>query len=72
MDATTIEMIASCLDWAKHRRRKAAARCHLRLDLRSQLPRFAIIDTACENDIKRARELCAGVRRKEIVLFDKA
>jgi hypothetical protein len=72
VDATTIELIASCLDWAKHRRRKAAAKCHLRLDLRSQLPRFAIIDTARENDAKRARELCAGIRAGEIVLFDKA
>lgn len=72
VDATTIELIASCLDWAKHRRRKAAAKCHLRLDLHSQLPRFAIIDTARENDAKRARELCAGIRAGEIVLFDKA
>jgi hypothetical protein len=72
VDATTIELIASCMDWAKHRRRKAAAKCHLRLDLRSQLPRFALIDTARENDAKRARELCAGVRSGEIVLFDKA
>jgi hypothetical protein len=72
VDATTIELIASCMDWAKHRRRKAAAKCHLRLDLRSQLPRFALIDTARENDAKRARELCAGIRAGEVVLFDKA
>ena len=72
VDATTLELIASCMDWAKHRRRKAAAKCHLRLDLRSQLPRCAIIDTARENDAKRARELCAGIRPGEIVLFDKA
>ena len=43
VDSTTIELIASCMDWAKHRRRKAAAKCHLRLDLQSFLPRFAII-----------------------------
>jgi len=30
-----------------------------------------IIDTAGEHDNKRARELCAGVRSGEIVLFDK-
>ena len=58
--------------WAKHRRRKAAAKCHLRLDLQSFLPRFAIIDTAKENDAKRAREVCAGLKEGEIVLFDKA
>jgi hypothetical protein len=62
VDSTTIPLIASCLDWAKHRRRKAAAKCHLRLDLQSFLPRFAIVDTARHNDAKRARELCAGVK----------
>src|ERR1022692_3664482 len=60
------------MDWAKHRRRKAAAKCHLRLDLQSFLPRFAIIDTAREADAKRARELCAGIKDGEIVIFDKA
>lgn len=72
VDSTTIQLVASCLDWAKHRRRKAAAKCHLRLDLHSFLPRFAIIDTAKEHDGKRARELCAGIRAGEIVIFDKA
>ncbi len=72
VDSTTIELIASCMDWAKHRRRKAAAKCHLRLDLQSFLPRFAIIDTAREADAKRARELCAGIKDGEIVIFDKA
>ena len=38
VDATTIQLIARCLDWAKHRRRKAAAKCHLRLDLQTFLP----------------------------------
>ncbi len=72
VDSTTIQLIASCMDWAKHRRRKAAAKCHLRLDLQSFLPRFAIIDTARRNDAKRARELCAGIKEGEIVIFDKA
>jgi len=72
IDATTIHLIAACLDWAKHRRRKAAAKCHLRLDMRSQLPRFAVIDTARENDAKRAREVCAGIAAGEIALFDRA
>jgi hypothetical protein len=72
VDSTTIQLVASCMDWAKHRRRKAAAKCHLRLDLHSFLPRFAIIDTARENDGKRSRELCAGIRPGEIVIFDKA
>jgi len=72
VDSTTIQLVASCMDWAKHRRRKAAAKCHLRLDLQSFLPAFAIIDTAKHHDNKRAREVCAGLRAGEIVLFDKA
>ncbi len=72
VDSTTIPLIASCLDWARHRRRKAAAKCHLRLDLQSFLPRFAIVDTARHNDARRARELCTGIRAGEIVIFDKA
>lgn len=72
VDSTTIPLIASCMDWARHRRRKAAAKCHRRLDLQSFLPRFAIVDTARHADAKRARELCAGVQAGEIVIFDKA
>lgn len=72
VDSTTIPLIASCLDWARHRRRKAAAKCHRRLDLQSFLPRFALVDTARHNDAKRAREVCAGIKAGEIVIFDKA
>jgi len=72
VDSTTIELVASCMDWAKHRRRKAAAKCHMRLDLQSFLPSFVLIDTARHNDAKRAREVCAGVQAGEIVVFDKA
>ena len=72
VDSSTIQLVANCMDWAKHRRRKAAAKCHLRLDLHSFLPRFAIVDTAKHADAKRAWEVCAGVREGEIVIFDKA
>ena len=72
VDSTTIQLIATCLDWAQHRRRKAAAKCHVRLDLHSHLPRFVVIDTAREADAKRGREVCAGLQRGEIVIFDKA
>lgn len=71
IDATVIELVANCMDWAKHRRRKAAAKTHLRLDLQSLLPRFVIVDTAAEHDNRRARELCAGIKEGEIVIFDK-
>jgi len=71
VDTTVMELVANGMDWAKHRRRKAAAKTHMRLNLQSLLPNFVIVDTAGEHDNKRARELCAGVRPGEIVLFDK-
>jgi hypothetical protein len=72
VDSTTIELVASCMDWAKHRRRKAAAKCHLRLNLQSFLPSFVLIDTAKDSDAKRAWQACAGVQAGEIVVFDRA
>src|SRR5438445_72287 len=72
VDSTTIQLVARCMDWAKHRRRKAAAKCHVRLNLQSFLPRFALVDSAAEHDNRRAHELCAGVQAGEIVIFDKA
>jgi hypothetical protein len=70
-DATTIQLVANCMDWAKHRRRKAAVKCHLRLDLQTFLPSFVIIDTAKEHEATRARELCAELQEGEIAIFDK-
>jgi hypothetical protein len=72
VDSTVIQLVANCMDWAKHRRRKAAAKMHLRLDLHSFLPSFAIVDTAGQHDNKRAREVCATIAPGEIVVFDKA
>src|SRR3989339_640333 len=71
VDSTTIQLVANCLDWAKHRRRKAAAKCHLRLNLQSFLPACAIIDTAKFHDASKARDICAGLEDGEIGIFDK-
>ena len=71
VDTTVIELVANAMDWAKHRRRKAAAKTHLRLNLQSLLPQCVIVDTAREHDNRRARELCAGLQAGEIVIFDK-
>ena len=72
VDSTTVQLVANCLDWAKHRRRKAAAKCHLRLNLQSFLPECAVIDTARFHDAGKARDVCAGLQDGEIVIFDKA
>lgn len=72
LDSTTIQLVANCMDWAKHRRRKAAAKCHLRLNLQTFLPQCAIIDTARFHDSRKAHALCAALQAGEIVVFDKA
>jgi Transposase DDE domain/Domain of unknown function (DUF4372) len=72
VDSTVIQLVANSMDWAQHRRRKVAAKMHLRLDLHSFLPSFAIVDTAKQHDNKRAREVCANIPAGEIVVFDKA
>lgn len=72
VDSTTIQLVANCMPWAKHRRRKAAAKCHTRLNLQSFLPACAIIDTAKEHDSTKAWEVCAGLKEGETVVFDKA
>ena len=72
VDATTIQLVAHCLDWARHRRRKAAAKMHLRLNLQCFLPGFAVVDTAKLSDPGCARTVCAGIAQGEIVVFDKA
>lgn len=72
LDSTTIQLVANGMDWAKHRRRKAAAKCHLRVNLQTFLPQCAIIDTAKFHDNRKARELCAALQEGEIVVVDKA
>jgi hypothetical protein len=72
IDSTTIQLVANSMDWAKHRRRKAAAKCHTRLNLQTFLPQCVIVDTARTPDNRRAREACAGLQAGEIALFDKA
>ena len=72
VDSTTIQLVANCMNWAKHRRRKAAAKCHLLMDARTFLPRFAVVKTAHSSDAVTARVLCNPLNDGEIVVFDKA
>lgn len=72
VDSTTIALVANCMEWAKHRRRKAAAKCHMCLDLKTFLPRFALVKAADTHDASEARTLCAPLQAGEIVVFDKA
>ena len=72
IDSSTISLVANCMDWAKHRRQKAAAKLRLTLNLQTFLPTFAIVEEAAHHDSTRARELCAPLKEGEITVFDKA
>jgi len=72
IDSTTIPLVANCIDWAKHRRRKAAAKCHMQLNLQTFLPKFAIVKEASTHDSTEAYKLCANLESGEIAVFDKA
>lgn len=72
VDSTTIQLMATCLDWAKHRRQKAAAKCHLNLNLQTFLPACVIVKEASTHDSTEAMQLCAHLQAGEIVIFDKA
>lgn len=72
VDSTTIQLVANCMSWAKHRRRKAAAKCHMRLDLQSFLPNFAVVKSADSSDAAEAEGVCQNIKSGEIVIFDKA
>jgi len=72
IDSSTFALVANCMDWASHRRRKAAAKMHLRLSLNSFLPGFVLVEEASHHDSTRAHRLCAALGKGEIVIFDKA
>ena len=72
VDSSTIQLVANCMNWAKHRRQKAAAKMHLTLDLNRFLPSVAIVKAANTHDSTEAKELCAHLQDGEIALFDKA
>jgi hypothetical protein len=72
VDSSTIPLIAKCMNRAKHRAQKAAAKRHLALALSSFLPSFAVVNRAKDSDPKMAWAVCAPVKDGEIVVFDKA
>lgn len=71
LDSTVIELVANCMDWASHRRRKAAVKCHRRLNFETLLPGFVVVDVAREHDNVRAREASAGLKKGEILVIDR-
>jgi len=71
LDSTVIELVANCMDWAAHRRRKAAAKCHVRLNFETLLPGFVVVDVAKEHDNVRAAQATASLKKGEILIMDR-
>lgn len=60
VDTTLLELVANCMSWAQHPRRKAAPETQMRLNLQSLLPNLVIIDTVGEHD---SRSCASGQER---------
>jgi hypothetical protein len=72
MDSTTISLVANGMPWAKHRRKKAAVKCHLSLNLQNHLPQAVCVEKAWLHDSRFARFLCNLLQDDSIVVADKA
>ena len=72
MDSTTIALAANCMPWAKHRRKKAAVKCHLSLNLQHHLPQAVCVEEARHHDNRQARFLCPPLPDGSIIVADKA
>ena len=72
MDSTTLQLTLASIDWARHRRKKAAAKCHMRLNVGSFLPAFAVVEDAGHHDSTQAARLCAALVAGDVILGDRA
>ena len=72
IDSTTLKLSLDCIDWARHRRRKAAAKTHMRLNVGTMLPAFAVVEDAAHHDSTRADALCEGLKDGDVLLADRA
>jgi hypothetical protein len=62
----------NCIDWAKHRRKKAAAKTHMCLNTGNGIPSFAVVDKASAHDSTRAEDICVNLKEGDILLADRA
>lgn len=72
MDSTTIALVANCMPWAKHRRKKVAVKCHLSLDRQNHLPQAVRVEEACHHDNRQARFLCNPLQDSSTMVANKA
>ena len=72
LDSSTIRLVLNCIDRARHRRRKAAAKLHMPLDVASRLPAFAVVEDASHHDSARAPACASNLAKGDILVADRA
>ena len=72
IDSTTLQLSLSCVGWTRRRRRKAAAKTHMRMDVAAMPPAFAVVESARGHDSKYAAALCEDLGDGDILLADRA
>lgn len=72
VDSSTLQLTLNSLDWAKHRRRKAAAKLHMRCDVATRLPAFACVTSAKMADCRAMATLCNDLQAGDVGIFDRA
>ena len=72
VDATVLQLTLNSIDWAKHRKRKAAAKLHMRCDVASRLPSFAVVTSGHVADCRLMAELSENLQAGDVAIFDRA
>lgn len=72
LDSSTIKLTMDCFEWARFRRKKAAAKLHMTMELSSRLPSFAIVEDAAHHDSVRAKACTSHLDHGDILVADRA
>jgi len=71
-DSSTIQLAYWCIDWAKHRQRKAAVKIHMVANVANRLPHFCVFGRAKDHDGKMEDELFNSLKEGDIGIADRA
>ena len=72
IDSTTIQLAFWCIDWAKHRQKKAAVKVHMAANVANRLPHFCVFGRAKDHDSRKEDELFSSLKAGDIGIADRA
>lgn len=72
LDSSVIDLCLSVFDWAKFRQTKGGIKLHTLVDLKSQIPAFAVVTAAKDADVNIAKQTAFPLSPDSIVTFDRA